>query len=510
MPTTTNLDKTLDALAIQGRTDIGGTDVVDLSGAELRLAAALWAGGVVDGSFEVTPNAGMTLNIGGNRSKGDIAVVAGTNGGQGNYLVQSASGDSLTVPAADPSQARTDEVYLVVLDGSYDGGGVALPVVGYRKGDAGAGAPGPDAAWTAYLKVATISVGAGVTTITAPDITDNRVEASPFGTSTEWGDITGKPATFTPSAHEHDGAEITSGEIAAARIATLDAAKIQTGQFAAARIPTLDAAKIGTGTLDAARIPNLDAGKITSGQLALARIPTGSSGSTVALGNHSHTTYVVKTGDTMTGTLTTPAAVLTTVDGVALSHGGVAYWWEPGITPDRYWIATPNGIDFYIGPRAGGDHINLLTLRATQTILTGAVETSGALEVNGPATFPGAGTTTDNGLPGWRQLGSSDRSLNALVSSRRHKTNIADADIEAALELVDGLRPRNFTSLLEADDPDKVILGLIAEEAHEVAPQYTSDPDEDGNVDYVSYEALVMPLLVAVQDLRTRVASLEG
>ena len=53
--------------------------------------------------------------------------------------------------------------------------------------------------------------------------------------SVAWGDITGKPTTFAPSAHTHSASDITSGT------------------------------------------------------LTIARIPTGPTGTTVALGNHLHT-----------------------------------------------------------------------------------------------------------------------------------------------------------------------------------------------------------------------------
>ena len=94
--------------------------------------------------------------------------------------------------------------------------------------------------------------------------------------------------------HNHAGEDITSGTVAAARIADLDAAKITTGAFAAARIPSLDASKITTGTLNTSRIPSLNASKITAGTFAIARIPTGTSSSTAALGNHSHSSFASK------------------------------------------------------------------------------------------------------------------------------------------------------------------------------------------------------------------------
>lgn len=78
------------------------------------------------------------------------------------------------------------------------------------------------------------------------------VNIGPLGAS-DWADISNKPSTFPPSAHQHDASDIT------------------------------------TGTLATARVPNLSASKITSGTLAIARVPTGTTGSTVALGNHTHT-----------------------------------------------------------------------------------------------------------------------------------------------------------------------------------------------------------------------------
>lgn len=93
----------------------------------------------------------------------------------------------------------------------------------------------------------------------------------------------------------------------------------------AADIPALDAGKITTGAFADARIPSLAASKITSGVFGIARIPTGTTGTTVALGNHtqaistivglqtaldgksatSHThSYLPLSGGTMTGNIT--------------------------------------------------------------------------------------------------------------------------------------------------------------------------------------------------------------
>jgi len=89
------------------------------------------------------------------------------------------------------------------------------------------------------------------------------------GFTTTNGDITGVSAgtglsgggnsgavTLTLAAHSGD--LITSGTVAAARVAGLAASKITSGAFDADRIPSLATSKITSGTFDAARIPTID------------------------------------------------------------------------------------------------------------------------------------------------------------------------------------------------------------------------------------------------------------
>lgn len=203
MASTSYVDFTAAARGIADRTDATGAAVGDISAEEDRLAQAWFAeGAFTDNAFKVNADAGMTVKVG-SSAKVDLYGVAGDVTGQGIYLVRlDGTPLAVTLSPADPSQARTDEVYLVVADAAYDGGALSLPRIAVRVGDPGGGAPGPDAGWKASAKLATIAVAAGATAVAAPDITDNRVRTSLTaprindGVFTEQG-FTARPVIYT-------------------------------------------------------------------------------------------------------------------------------------------------------------------------------------------------------------------------------------------------------------------------------------------------------------------------
>ena len=102
--------------------------------------------------------------------------------------------------------------------------------------------------------------------------------------SVGWAQLTGVPSTFTPAAHTHAATDIVSGTFADARVASTNVtqhqAALSIGWAQLTGVPstftpaahTHDAADVITGTFAAARIPSLDASKITTGQFGNARL----------------------------------------------------------------------------------------------------------------------------------------------------------------------------------------------------------------------------------------------
>ena len=69
------------------------------------------------------------------------------------------------------------------------------------------------------------------TTLAASQVTQHQAALA-----IAWGQLTGLPSTFTPSAHAHAATEITSGLLALARLPSLPASQVTSGTFADARI----------------------------------------------------------------------------------------------------------------------------------------------------------------------------------------------------------------------------------------------------------------------------------
>lgn len=196
MPTTTTQDFTGSVATIGARTNAAAGAVTDFTAEEARMFISQMQAGVLkptDG-FQVVAGGAATMNVvvGSGSAKSDIAVVAGTGSGQEKYMARF---DDVTkvfaLDAADPSNPRIDEIYLIVSDAAYDGGSVSLPRIGVRKGDPSGSpaAPGPDSSWDAYLLLSSITIPASAADILAATFTDSRVFAYDSGNYGGWAPV---------------------------------------------------------------------------------------------------------------------------------------------------------------------------------------------------------------------------------------------------------------------------------------------------------------------------------
>lgn len=131
--------------------------------------------------------------------------------------------------------------------------------------------------------------------------------------------------------------------------------------------------------LVAADIPNIGAAKITSGTLALAQIPTGTTSTTVALGNHTHSgyassshnhdsTYLKLSGGTLTGALcigvlnarTTSSTTSTSYgagnSGYVLTSNGTNAYWGPVVSV-KYGTSAPSS--GFTNPKDGDVYLKI-------------------------------------------------------------------------------------------------------------------------------------------------------
>jgi hypothetical protein len=91
-------------------------------------------------------------------------------------------------------------------------------------------------------------------------------------------------------------------------------------------------------------------------------------------------------------------------------------------------------------------------------------------------------------------------------SSMRYKENIIDWE-GGGINTILALKPRTFTYKEDYyKHPERVMLGLIAEEVAEVSPYLADYENEDrtGQVENVRYANIVVPLIKAIQELNTK------
>lgn len=125
-------------------------------------------------SLAVTPNspAGMSVIV----ATGWAAIVGTTQSNMGTYVAYNDAANVLTVTTANPTNPRIDIVIVTVQDAYYTGAfnDVIFQVIAGTP----AGSPTAPATPANSIKLADIAVGAGVTSIIAANITDQRVDVT--------------------------------------------------------------------------------------------------------------------------------------------------------------------------------------------------------------------------------------------------------------------------------------------------------------------------------------------
>jgi hypothetical protein len=122
-------------------------------------------------SLAVTQNspAGMSVRV----AAGWAAIIGTTQANMGAYVAYNDAQTTLTVTTADPTNPRIDRVVVTVRDAYYSG--AFNDVIFQVLAGTPAGSPTAPAIPANSISLATLAVGAGVTSITTANITDTRV-----------------------------------------------------------------------------------------------------------------------------------------------------------------------------------------------------------------------------------------------------------------------------------------------------------------------------------------------
>lgn len=169
-----------------------------------------------------------------------------------------------------------------------------------------------------------------------------------------------------------------------------------------------------------------------------------------------------------------------------------------------------NGNDNYCGTTSAHDYITYTNSAERMRITSGGelqvAYSGGAGYIRSQATY----TNTSANVPNM-YVGSAYEFGRGTASSMRYKENIADWDGNG-LNTILALQPKTFTYKEEYyKHPERVILGLIAEEVAETCKYLADYENEDGSgeVENVRYAYIVVPLIKAIQEQQAIITSLQ-
>lgn len=174
----------------------------------------------------------------------------------------------------------------------------------------------------------------------------------------------------------------------------------------------------------------------------------------------------------------------------------------------RYgWGVTPEGVNI-CETTIEGAHIHFANYLGDQAIVfqsIGLDDESGDIVTSTPIVMGGNQLTTQSANTALVALDSYRRKFYVVSSLRELKDNIKT--IENASERVDNLRGVSFTSKCEADDPNVVMYGFIAEEVEKACPELASYAD--GKLQGVQYDRVCALLLEDNKACHRRIEALE-
>jgi hypothetical protein len=236
------------------------------------------------------------------------------------------------------------------------------------------------------------------------------------------------------------------------------------------------------------------AADVTSGTFAIGRIPTGTTGTTVSLGNHTHSIANVTSLQT---SLDAKLDEATYTDGV---NDALQVWVDVDPYEKRLWID-------YAG--------NLRLNNSGITVNGSGITTDGTLSA---AALTTNGTLTRSGLAGG---GSTTATINntgqfvRTTSSARYKDNI-QAAIYPYQDIL-ALQPKTFKlkDEVETETEPRTYGGLIAEEVDQIDSlkvfvNYKTLEDGSKIPDGIAYGEMVSALISAIQQQDTMIKSLES
>jgi hypothetical protein len=202
------------------------------------------------------------------------------------------------------------------------------------------------------------------------------------------------------------------------------------------------------------------------------------------------------TGNVGIGTASpTPISTYTTLEIRGATGGGI----KIGKTAFAQFNIQHDGTDAYLNNTANGALYIFNNDAEKLSISSGGIIKS----------LPTYNNST--GLAANMQIDSNGFMARSTVSSQRFKENIIDWS--GGLDVVMALKPRTFKYKKDYyDKADIDFLGLIAEEVSEVCPYLVDYENEDrtGQEENVRYSNIVVPLIKAIQELKTEIDSLKN